>query len=236
MICKYGLKASEHLIPLKINMDSYKDAIAIAADKNEWKLIEKQMDENNRILFKTEATLVNDIDLWPSLKYKQQAIVSKFTEWDEGTNKYTERYGALISTKRYKTPERAIDRYSLRMQTEERFRQFKNDWYIAEFPSPHAALIESHVAFTLLTYSLLQFYFRKQDWREKTKQMITTLRMDEKLGKDSVLVYSGDKYGVFDLDDYTIRVAEMSDSPRAKLKVLMEAQKRTKLKRQEEHD
>ena len=117
------------------------------------------------------------------------------------------------------------------MHTEERFRQFKRNWYITEFPSPHASLLEIHVCFTLLTDSLLQRDLRRKDLREKTGQMLSTLRMDEQLGHDAVVIYSQGKYGVLDLDDYTARVAGMEDSPRARLKRIMLAQKEVRLKR-----
>jgi len=219
------------LIPLKTNMGNYTDAIAIALHQNTWQLIEEEKFKSGEIISKTEVTLVNDMDLWETLDCKQQVVISRFTEWDVPSEQYIERFGVLSSTRKYPDPIIAINRYRLRMQTEERFRQFKRDWYIAEFPSPHDALLESHVCFTLLTYSLLQFYLRRKDLQEKTRRMISTLRADESLGKDAVLVYSGDKYGIFDLDDYTARVAGMDDTPRARLKALMEAQKEARLKK-----
>lgn len=121
----------------------------------------------------------------------------------------------------------------LRMQTEERFRQFKHAWYITDFPSPHESLVESHVCFTLLTYSLLQLYLQRKDLQEKTHQMIDTLRRDERMGKDAVLVYASRDYGIFDLDDYTGRVAGLRDSPRQRLIATMKAQKEARLKREQ---
>jgi hypothetical protein len=53
------------------------------------------------------------------------------------------------------------------------------------------------------------------------------------MGKDAVLVYAGNQYGVFGLDDYTARVAGMEDQPRHRLKNLMEAQKEERLKREQ---
>lgn len=184
-------------------MTTYQDAIVLAVRQGDWVLKEERFRESdNTLLEKIEMTAVNDMDLWTTLRYPQQVIVTRYTQWDEASEKYIERYGVLASTRRYRDPRVASECYGLRMQTEERFRQFKRDWYIAEFPSPHAALIESHVCFTLFTYSLLQLYLRRKDLRAKTQQMISTLRADESLGKDAVLIYSRDRYGVFDLDDY----------------------------------
>jgi hypothetical protein len=147
---------------------------------------------------------------------------------------YDERYSVLASTRNFVDPKEFISHYELRMQTEERFRQFKHAWYITDFPSPHAALIESHVCFTLLTYSLLQLYLQRKDLQDKTHQMIDTLRRDERLGKDAVLVYAKENYGVFDLDDYTHRVAGLLDTPRQRLMTIMKAQKEARLKREQQ--
>ena len=61
---------------------------------------------------------------------------------------------------------------------------------------------------------------------------MSSLKRDEQFGKDAVIVYAKHQYGVFDLDDYTARVAGMQDTPREKLKTIMEAQKATRLKRE----
>lgn len=125
-----------------------------------------------------------------------------------------------------------VTHYELRVKTEERFRQFKRSWYIADFTSPNASLIESHVCFTLLTYSLLQLYLRRNDLQKQTHKMIESLQIDERLGIRSVVVYAGDRYAIFDLDDYTIRVAKMDDIPRKRLAAIMQTQKEERLKRE----
>ncbi len=63
--------------------------------------------------------------------------------------------------------------------------------------------------------------------------MISTLRRDERLGKDAVLVYAQENYGVFDLDDYTYRVAGLQETPRQKLMKVMALQKEARLKREQ---
>jgi len=222
------------LIPLKKNMDDFKEAIAIANMTNDWKTVEETTNASSRLVFKKEIASVPDLDLWDSLDCKVHAIATRYTSWDAASGTYEEKYGVLVSTKKYTDPTMMITHYDLRVQTEERFRQFKHDWYIANFPSPHASLIESHVCFTLLTYSLLQLYLKRKDLQEMTNKMISSLRTDERLGKDAVLVYAREKFGIFDLDDYTVRVAGLQDIPREKLIVTMQAQKEARLKRNQE--
>ncbi len=88
---------------------------------------------------------MNDIDLWNSLSEKVHALATRYTTWDPVYKEYRQNYGVLVSTKKYSDPKMMVVHYDLRVQTEERFRQFKQDWTITDFPSPHASLIESHV-------------------------------------------------------------------------------------------
>jgi len=185
------------------------------------------------LVLKKEVSRVQNLSLWNNLKVTLHACVTRYTYWEPAHAQYEERYGVLVSTKQFSDPKKMITYYDLRMQTEERFRQFKHAWYINEFPSPHAALVESHVCFTLLTYSLLQLYLQRKDLRDKTHQMLSTLRRDERLGKDAVLVYSDDNFGIFDLDDYTFRVAGLKETPRQRLMTTMQSQKEARLKREQ---
>lgn len=221
------------LIPLRKNMTDAQDAITIATMENKWECVEKEKNSHGKILLKKEIAPVNELALWDSFEGKMHACVTKYSYWNHEQEKYDERYAVLVSTKKFSDPKEIILNYDLRMQTEERFRQFKHSWYITDFPSPHEALVESHVCFTLLTYSLLQLYLQRKDLQEKTHQMIDTLRRDERLGKDAVLVYAREHYGIFDLDDYTARVAGLQDTPRQRLIATMNAQKEARLKREQ---
>ena len=220
------------LVPLRKNMTDYIEAIEIADLENSWQLVEETIDKTGFVRHKKEMAFTPDLDMWPTLDRKMHAITTRYTKWNTETEQYDVNHGVLVSTKKYSDPKMMVFHYDLRTQTEERFRQFKHSWYITDFPSPNASLLESHICFTLLTYSLLQLYLRRSDLRDMTNKMIQTLRADERLGKDAVVVYAKNHYGVFDLDDYTALVAGMQDLPRGRLKAIMEAQKEVRLKRQ----
>lgn len=221
------------LIPLRSSMTDAQEAIAIATMENKWKCVSQEKDSHGKIILAKEISTVKDLELWDNFNGKLHACTTRYRYWNSVKESYDERYGVLVSTKRFADPQDFILHYDLRVQTEERFRQFKRAWYIADFPSPHVALVESHVCFTLLTYSLLQLYLRRSDLQEKTHQMMSTLRRDERMGKDAVLVYARENYGIFDLDDYTSRVAGLQDTPRQRLMTIMEAQKEARLKREQ---
>ena len=219
------------LIPLRSNMDACVDSIALAKKENRWETIELQQNSEGRLIEKKEIASISDITLWNPLKL--HALVTRYTTWNDQLKQHDEKYAVLVSTKKYSIPKDMVTHYDLRVKTEERFRQFKHSWYITDFPSPHASLVESHVCFTLLTYSLLQLYLRRKDLQENTHQMIQTLRRDERLGKDAVIVYAGSSFTVFDLDDYTIKIAGLTETPRQRLTKIMESQKMERLKREE---
>ena len=217
------------LIPLRKNMDACTDAIAIAKTQNAWETIEQES-VGQKLVLKKEIAPVQNIKLWLPLKI--HALVTRYTTWNAKLNLYEENYSVLASTKKYNIPRMMMTHYELRVKTEERFRQLKHSWYITDFPSPHASLVESHVCFTLFTYSLLQLYLRRNDLRQHTRKMLATLHADEQLGVNTVLVYARDNYAVFDLDDYTVRVAKMNETPRQRLATIMQAQKEERLKRE----
>lgn len=221
------------LIPLKKSMVNAQESIAIATMENRWECVELEKNVHGKVILKKEIAPVRNLELWDSFKGKTHACTTRYSYWNEQEETYDERYAVLASTKMFTDPKDFIAYYDLRVQTEERFRQFKQDWYITDFPSPHAALIETHVCFTLLTYSLLQLYLQRNDLQEQTRQMISTLRRDERLGTDAVLVYAREHYGVFDLDDYTYRVAGLQETPRQKLMKIMALQKEARLKREQ---
>ena len=187
--------------------------------------------KDEKLLLKKEVATVHEIKLWQPLKI--YALVTRYTVWNRKLSCPEEKYSILVSTKKYAFPKMMATHYELRVKTEERFRQLKHSWYITDFPSPHASLVESHVCFTLLTYSLLQIYLRRNDLQQQTRKMLQTLHADESLGIRSVLVYAEDCYAVFDLDDYTIRVAKMAETPRQRLTAIMQAQKEERLKREQ---
>jgi hypothetical protein len=61
--------------------------------------------------------------------------------------------------------------------------------------------------------------------------MIQTLKMEESLGKNVVLVYVNDSFGVFNLDDYSLILVELESLAKAKIKEALEEQKQQRLNR-----
>ena len=89
------------------------------------------------------------------------------------------------------------------VQIEERIDQIKNCWWVGSFTTPNFNADTVHIFFVLLTYTLIQLYLKATHHEEFAPQTIETLRQEERLGKDAVIVYAEKYFAVFDVDEYT---------------------------------
>ncbi len=71
--------------------------------------------------------------------------------------------------------------------------------------------------FTLLTYSLVQLYLNKNHLTAIANKTIQSLRREEQIGINSVIVYSGAYFAVFDLDDYTEIIIDLNEKAKVRL-------------------
>jgi hypothetical protein len=213
------------LIPLRSDMETYRDAIVIANGMDKWKLTEHdETKEEGKLIKETYSTYVADMDLWEECPVKLHAYVSKTKRWSNKKQEYQEYFWVLVSSKKYISEKAAISRYGLRFQIEERFRQLKHGWGLHKFTSPSDGLLESHLAFTTLSYSMLQLYLRRNNLQKETHKMINSLRNNEQSGRDAVIIYAGDCFGTMDLDYCLSVVAGMEEEPRKKIQSLMKVQ------------
>jgi hypothetical protein len=221
MKMEYGV---DILVPLRKNMSAYFDAVAVAKSDNRWRMLDEVRDNNDKVIEQTFGANVDSFFPPEKSKIEQFATVGKEVNINPETGESSEHFFVLASTKKYIDPGVALLRYRLRTQIEERFKQLKHSWFISDFPSPHKSLIESHVCFTLFTYSLLQLYLRRNDLKDKTRQTVQKLRRSEKIGKDAVLIYAGDEYSTIALDEYVLKTMDLNGDAKQKIRSLMERQ------------
>ena len=194
------------MVPLKVSMDVLTDAIRLSESDlkvhDGWKVYRKY---NHRgISFIEEICLIDNPGIWDECAVDLHVSLMRIK-----SNDTILRYWGLATTYKPSSPAQAFDTYAKRTSIEERHKQFKQSWNISKFSSPNRSLVESHVLFTLLTYSLVQFYLSKQHLSELADKTIDTLRREEQLGKNAVVVYSKQNFAVFDLDEYTSIVAHL---------------------------
>jgi len=197
---------SDVMVPLKVSMDVLKDAIRLAESElkvhDGWKVYKKYM--HHGMPFVEEVCVIDDPGIWDECTVELHVSLMRIK-----SNDTVLKYWGLATTYKPSSPSAAFDIYANRTSIEERHKQFKNSWNIAKFSSPDRSLVEAHVLFTLLTYSLVQLYLSKQHLSELADKTIASLRQEELLGKNSVVVYGKQNFAVFDLDEYTAIVAHL---------------------------
>jgi len=217
---------SDVLMPLRKNMDILTDAIRLA-EKHPRKYKWTKYDEYKKhgLWYREEVTVVEQMQTWEKCDIPLYVSVMRIID-SEGNVKYW----GLASTFKPKDAKEPFELYELRTQLEERHKQLKNCWGVNHFTSPHKSLIEAHVLFTLLTYTLIQLYLTKTHLNELANKTITSLRQEELMGKNNVIVYSGKYFAVFDVDEYTEILAFLKDEARQRLQKWIKQFRAGKLK------
>ena len=202
------------MVPLRSNMAALEEARFLAEmPEAKWDVYAVEKDKDGNILKKEEITAVRDITLWDNCKVPLYVALMRRTD----KNGEVEYWG-LASTRFFKYPGEAFDLYHKRSQIEERHKQLKLCWLLYAFSSPKFSLVTTHVVFVLLVYSLIQLYLKRKHLSDLANKTITTLRSEERLGKDAVIVYSRENFAVFDLDEYTDIIMKLEEAPRQRLR------------------
>ena len=148
------------VIPLKSNMAAYDDAVGLCKKKDvRWTDYKSQTDDSGFISKRQEVTSFFDIGTWDNLTVPLHISVKRETDYVKGKVKYF----VLAHSKRYKYPGQAFDLYKIRTAIEERHRQLKCFWDLANFPSPAYSLVVPQIIFKLICYSLMQLYLYRSD-------------------------------------------------------------------------
>jgi len=207
---KYGIDC---LVPLKSNMHARIDALGIAKfEEVPWVVYDEGKDETGKVGEVEEVAGVGEIESWESCEVPLFIVLVRTRKVDG-----TSEIWALACTRRFEDPREARRLYTGRMQIEERIDQIKNCWWVGSFTTPDFNADAVHVFFVLLTYSLIQLYLKATHNEELATQTIESLKQEERLGKDAVVVYAGKYFGVFDLDEYTDILVHLREAARLRM-------------------
>jgi len=216
------------IVPLKKHMSIYNDAIRITEIQESekistWQLVDidrnVKVRENgpSRVIKKVYGMAIKSpMDLWG--KVKEPLHVSVFRNekfYEDDTFKVS--YWVLASTREYSCPDQLYSKYQMRVSIEELNRQQKISWKVHKFVSPQRNLIEAQIAFTFLTYNLIQLLLRKNECFELTRQFRETWQHNESLGKQAVVIYAKGTFMVMDLFDYSMKLVTFPEDVRKKL-------------------
>ena len=201
----YGIDV---LIPLKSNMVAFEEALRLiehfGLPWREYKIVR----DKGKAIKREEVAGVADIQMWDGCDVPLYVAVMRTTDPNGSV-----RHWALASTRRYDDPAEAFNHYKERTDIEERHRQLKECWNLTRFSSTAFNLIAMHVCFILLVYTLVQLYLSNARLSNLTKRTIETLRHEERLGINAVIVYAGRFFATFDLDEYSYILLHLRPAP-----------------------
>jgi hypothetical protein len=202
------------VIPLRKNMNALKDTLRIADKfkKNEWTEYRTYEKKGNKKY--TESVLyVGDVEEWENTGLKVYVSLMKTTAPGE-----EEKSWGLCTTFRPGNAGKAFDLYKKRTRIEEVNKQIKTNWRINKFSSPHESLIEAHVLFTLLTYSLIQLYLMKKHLIELANRAIHNLKIEAGQGINCTVVYYKNYFAVLNTIYYTEIILGLEAAAKNRLK------------------
>lgn len=202
------------LVPLRKDMDMYKSAVReveSAQWKGRWTPYRTYKGKGGT--YTEEVAAVENNGIWDACPVPLHISIMRTTDPMGQIS-----YWILASTFKPKNPKEAFECYALRTEIEERHRQYKHYWNLNGFTSPYPSLVEAHVLFTLLTYSLIQLHLMKSHMSELTNKTITTLKQEESTGTNAAIVYHGKYFAVFDMDEYTVIIADLEPAAKERIK------------------
>ena len=199
-------------------MHQYQDAIAISKmDNAKWTNVRDPRTARYHGSQVTRACIIDDVALWDECKVPLYTTVLEVEEPTDDDLGISTRNFVLCSTKKFDVPSAIVESYALRINAEECYRQFKCSWLIGDFPSPNRSLLEAHVGFTLLTYSLLQLFLMRVDLQKKIRSHIATLKREEHSNEEDIVVYSGDCFARFANSEYLKLILNLPQEAREEL-------------------
>jgi hypothetical protein len=214
------------LVPLKSNMHALLDALGISKiEKLNWMTYEEVKDEGGKVIEVEEVAGVGAVESWDRCEVPLYVVLVR-TRKADGTSEIW----ALASTQEFRDPRLARELYKGRMQIEERIDQVKNCWWVGCFTTPNFNADVAHVVFVLLVYTLIQLYLKATHHEEFATQTIETLKQEERLGKDAVIVYADKYFAVFDLDEYTDIIIDLKPKPRERMRRWLKKFRREKIR------
>ena len=244
--CKkdYGIDV---LIPIRRNMDIYKDAMALfQMPEVTWVCLEEPLAESKesprprpeaivKREKKRQETLEQLKQQKPSLPpeeiivKREAAAIREFRSWSACTvplsvvaNRETYADGhqktwLLIDTKEVEDPTETSKEYHLRTTIEERHRQLKCFIDLIKFTSRAFSMVINQVVFIMLSYNLLQLYLLRQGRKELNKETLPHIRQQLLPSDNHIIVYFENYYGLFAPLEFTEIIASLENEPRKKI-------------------
>lgn len=199
-------KQVDTYIPAKKNMTIYGEAVKIAISENKW---QKHPNKKRKT---QEIHLVKDLGMmWESDIPSSDVDLCACVVHD----KKDDQYYVFLTTDTTKTAKQIINTYELRPEIEEDYRQIKDFWKLEDFKSTKYNVITFHIVMTLIGYMYFQvFKNMKEGSKYSGKSLLMVIKNYKEDKQKSVIIYSGQYFGVFSFIEFIQLYAGCSEKVR----------------------
>jgi hypothetical protein len=175
-------------IPLKKNMDAYKEALGVAMREGDWQ------DHPNKKRTQKICHVKAIGTFWRSDAPEKDVEINACVVYDY---KSYECF-VFISTDLEKTAKQIVQTYEIRPEIEEDYRQIKAFWKIEDFRSTKYNFIAFHIVMVLIGYLFFQLYRNMECGQELVgKSLPVAMKKYVENGPKSVIIYAGQYFGIF---------------------------------------
>ena len=199
-------KQVDTYIPAKKNMTIYDEAVKIAISENKW---QKHPNKKRKT---QEIHLVKDLGMmWQSDIPNSDVDLCACVVHD----KKDDQYYVFLTTDTTKTAKQIINTYELRPEIEEDYRQIKDFWKLEDFKSTKYNVITFHIVMTLIGYMYFQVFKNMEEGSKYSGKSLPIVIKNYKADKQkSVIIYSGQYFGVFSFVEFIQLYAGSSEEVR----------------------
>ena len=199
-------KQVDTYIPAKKNMVIYAEAVKIAVSENKWQKHPNKKRKTQEIHLVKDLGMMWESDI-PSLDVDLCACVVH--------DKKDDQYYVFLTTDTTKTAKQIINTYELRPEIEEDYRQIKDFWKLEDFKSTKYNVITFHIVMTLIGYMYFQVFKNMKEGSKYSGKSLPMVIKNYKADKQkSVIIYSGQYFGVFSFIEFIQLYAGCSEEVR----------------------
>lgn len=199
-------------VPLKKNMEIYKQAVLGAKELNNWS---PHPTRKNQYISSVKEMGV----YWISNEPNNDVPINSCVVWD----KIQDDYFVFITTDLNKKAKDIIRIYELRPEIEEDYRQLKDFWKIEDFKSTKINVILFHIVCVLFGYLFFQLYTLLPEGAEFLhKSLPIILKNYIPQVQPYVVLYVGYEFGVLTLFDTMELYAHCDENTRKEFKRILE--------------
>jgi hypothetical protein len=214
------------IIPVKKNMDIFKECVKLAQKNNSWQKHPNPKRKGQEIMLinnlkglwisekdknkKPEKMMDNAIDFSACVirieKDKNKDLIKAATKIDDDTDAVYEDdkyiYLVITSTNTNLTAAQIIRYYEMRPEIEEDFRQLKDIWKMCTFTSTKYVFVMCQICMTFLAYNLFNMFKTSEKGIKFLYKSIKKISAEEQrdrvpFNETNYLIVSGEYYDIF---------------------------------------